>query len=187
MNTHKFIPQDETKKYIEHYINLIEEEDFDLLYSLCEGESIARRDITDILLASGINPLNYMNYVPHSFARGSRRSMDGFIIPEGIKEIEGYAFSGTDIKSIIVPEGVTTIRRGAFSNCPELHTIWLPKSLGAIYEMVFNGSNNVTIYYNGTCDMWHQVHLKNKWKGLNDDHTINIACSDHIIIDKGNG
>lgn len=178
-----FKPQINTVKYIENHINLIDNEQFELLYTEAGKDAILARDITDILLASGINPLEYMYYIPNGFARGARRSMKGFFIPDGIEGIEGFAFGATDISAITVPDGCKQICRGAFSRCPELESIWLPASLYMIGDGVFNDSNpKLTIYYKGTCEMWHMINKTLNWFALNEGHKCPIVCSDKITF-----
>lgn len=177
----------EIKHYLTMCISLIDACDFEKLYDQSEAHSIAHRDISDALLEAGINPLEYMDYAPYGFLRGSRRSNKDFIIPNNITAIEGYAFAGTDIEVIRVPEGVTEILQGAFSNCPNLHKIYLPRSLQKLGEKLFSGSNTVesngtlNLIYNGTREQWNAIDKKVRWPALNPQFDVIIECSNDIF------
>ena len=47
----------------------------------------------------------------------------GFLGNMGIQIIKSNAFTGTTILSVSLPEELRTIQDGAFSNCPNLHTV----------------------------------------------------------------
>lgn len=180
-------PSNEIKHYLTMSISLIDACNFEELYDASEAHSICHRDISDALLEAGINPLEYMDYVPYGFLRGSRRSNKDFIIPDNITAIEGYAFAGTDIEVIRIPEGVTEILQGAFSNCPNLHKIYLPRSLQKLGEKLFSGSNTVesngtlNLIYNGTREQWGAIDKKVRWPALNPQFDVIIKCSNDIF------
>lgn len=78
------------------------------------------------------------------------------LIPEDVRTIGSYAFSGRTAKfSITIPNTVTSIGGGAFSNCSGLFGITLPTGLTKIENYTFMGCkslesvnipNNVTIF-----------------------------------------
>lgn len=64
------------------------------------------------------------------------------VIPEevygvSVEEIDDFAFSGTDVISVIIPEGVTCIGYAAFLECTELTEVSLPESLLIIEGWAF--------------------------------------------------
>ena len=188
MNRNKpFQMNDEVKKYLTYNISLIDQCDFEKLYDMAESNSICNRDISDALLEAGINPLEYMDFAPYGFLRGSRRSNKDFIIPDNITAIEGYAFAGTDIEVIRIPEGVTEILQGAFSNCPNLYRVYLPRSLQKLGDKLFSGSNTVdsngilNLVYNGTREQWQAIEKKVRWPALNPQFDVIIECNDDIF------
>jgi|GEM_PF-1574017 len=71
-----------------------------------------------------------------SGCRGSR-------IPETAKIIGESAFKNAKIKSITIPEGITQIDAFAFSWCDELHTVKLPGTLTHIGEYAFNYCDSI--------------------------------------------
>lgn len=103
----------------------------------------------------------------HAFAWSGLQVVD---IPEGVRRIGGYAFSGCpfcfaeDIKipatlksietgtfdycwlleSIYVPEGVESIGLGAFNDCDKLKTVSLPSTVTNIVPSAFFGCSAVT-------------------------------------------
>ena len=180
-------PSNQIKHYLTMNISLIDDCNFEELYNASEAYSICNRDISDALLEAGINPLEYMDFVPYGFLRGSRRSNKNFIIPDNITAIEGYAFAGTDIEVIRIPEGVTEILQGAFSNCPNLHKVYLPRSLQKLGDKLFSGSNTVdsngtfNLVYNGTREQWQAIEKKVRWPALNPQFDVIIECSDDMF------
>ena len=66
------------------------------------------------------------------------------IIPNGVKEIEDYAFSDCKgMVSIIIPDSVTIVGKGAFSGCISLSEVVLPDSIINIKDDVFEGCENL--------------------------------------------
>lgn len=63
-----------------------------------------------------------------------------------IKGIGSEFFKGTNITSITISEGVEYIKENAISQCAELSTIYLPRSIVSI-ENNFSGCNNLTSFY----------------------------------------
>ena len=52
------------------------------------------------------------------------------VIPDGVTEIGGYAFSGcTSLESIDIPNSVTVIGWWAFQSCTSLESITIPNSV----------------------------------------------------------
>jgi hypothetical protein len=67
------------------------------------------------------------------------------VIPDSVKEIEVYAFSGcTGLTSIVIPDSVTEIGGGAFSGCTGLTNIVIPDSVTEIEGQTFEGCIGLT-------------------------------------------
>ena len=58
-------------------------------------------------------------------------------LPDGLENIGGSAFSGTEITEIVIPDSVKTIGSSAFSSCKQLKTVVLPSSLETIEGSAF--------------------------------------------------
>ena len=66
------------------------------------------------------------------------------IIPEGVTEINDYAFCcWPNLTKIVLPHSVTNIGKKAFYNCLGLHTVELPPNLSSIGESAFAGCYNI--------------------------------------------
>ncbi len=176
--------QPPVKEFIEEYIDLIDNNRFEELYSILTDPSllIATRDVTDALLEVGIDPLDYMTFIPEAFARGSRRSMSNYKIPtktSTIDKIYDYAFSGTDIEEFIIPEGVQLINNRVFLNCSYLTKIYLPSTLRMMGTCIFSGCGSLyNIYYNGTMEQWKSISKRPRWLALNHIMECTIHCTD---------
>ena len=80
------------------------------------------------------NPL----YNAHCFAYFPKNSATKYRIPDGIKQIAGWAFWGCEnLTGIVIPNSVTEIGRGAFCECKGLTSIVIPNSVTKIEEEVF--------------------------------------------------
>lgn len=62
-----------------------------------------------------------------------------FVVPEGVREIDGNAFMFSDkfLRSIVIPEGVEKIGSFCFYRCENLSDINLPRSLKKVGDLVF--------------------------------------------------
>ncbi len=67
-------------------------------------------------------------------------------LPDSLESIGSWAFSGTDITSIVIPDGVEEIGSYAFFNCSELLGISLPGSVKEMGFNVFESCEKLTIY-----------------------------------------
>ena len=67
------------------------------------------------------------------------------VIPESVKEIKDYAFSGcSGLTSIEIPNSVTSIGNDAFSNCSGLTSITIPNSVTSIGNFAFSRCSGLT-------------------------------------------
>ena len=65
-------------------------------------------------------------------------------IPQSVKSIGAYSFSGFDqLSAIVVPEGVIEIGRGAFSGCESLARLVLPTTIEKIGDEAFYGCRSL--------------------------------------------
>ena len=73
-----------------------------------------------------------------------QRNLTEFVVPEGVTEIEKYAFQGcSSLKSVVLPESLITIGEGAFWECSRLKSITIPKSVTTIKRLAFLGCSSL--------------------------------------------
>lgn len=125
-----------------------------------------------------------------------------FVIPDGAKEIQEYAFSEcTNIEKIVIPESVTVISRSAFYGCTSLSTVNIPNGVEFIYYDMFSGCTSLTnvtigrsvklicsdaflncvslssITYNGTKAQWNAIN-KDDWNNNTGNYIVHCIDGD---------
>lgn len=61
-----------------------------------------------------------------------------FSFPDGVSDIEKFAFARSGLNSVSIPEGVTRIGYGAFYHCDTLSDVTIPDSVTVIEEHAFS-------------------------------------------------
>ena len=126
----------------ENCIDLINEGKFEELYrrvykcnvTVYEDFGSFIRDVTEVLLSAGIDPLKGQKNVPECFLYESNRTM--FEVPEGIEVIEECAFFNSKIAMISLPS-----------------TLW------QIRVQSLDTEGNLIIKYNGTKEEWNKINI----------------------------
>ena len=94
---------------------------------------------TDLTIPSTIDGHNVVKIGSHAFDE-SRNSTNGdtiknLVIPEGIVEIEGWAFCKCDnLETVKLPESLTTLDWQIFLGCEKLKTINIPHNLTSLSQ-----------------------------------------------------
>lgn len=73
----------------------------------------------------------------------SGMELNEYIVPDGVEEIEAYAFEQTVIENVRFPESIYEIGRLAFSDCKKLREVDLPANLYTIEEGLFENCVNL--------------------------------------------
>ena len=75
----------------------------------------------------------------------AKRDKEEYIIPNGVTEIEEYAFREcTVLTKITIPNGLEKIGMYSFENCSNLTTVTIPESVTIIENAAFNNCRNLT-------------------------------------------
>lgn len=155
----------DVQNFLEKYIDKIDNNDWDWIYSdgLAEledktGNPYVRGYFSKTLEESGINILDYLDYVPNSYMIGA--SITYYAIPNNIKSIKAYAFI----------------------DCSYLKSIILPKSIVYIEEDIFNGCSALEdIIYEGTILDWNIIKFTDNRRPLGLSRKIRVKCFDGEI------
>lgn len=176
--------KEETKYFIEKYIDLIQNQEFEKLYRHAKmlTPDLWIQDLTLTLQSANINPLEHMTYVPEQYLLKSAESIaPTILLPNHIYYIYDRAFEETDLKFIVIPEGVQGIETRAFAWCFELETVYLPSTLDELRAMIFTGCKNLKeIHYNGTLAKWENVDKDRNWCSMNKEflRQVKVICKD---------
>ena len=106
------------QKFIENYIKLINENDWDEVYKLINYNCIDYCEVgefTKAMLDCGINPLPYMERVPSAYLYNVEKPELDIYIPEGIKYISQLAFYDCNIKSLHISKSIKDIDTDGFA------------------------------------------------------------------------
>jgi hypothetical protein len=75
-------------------------------------------------------------------------SLTNLIIPSSVTNIEDYAFANcTSLTTIIIGKGITNIGTNAFYLCTDLTGVYFKGNAPTAGQPLFNGDDNVTVYY----------------------------------------
>lgn len=163
---------------------MLKNSDFKGLYdsydSYCDYYRVAKSyKITQFLNSLGIDPLNYLDYIPDCFLLDS--GIKSITIPNHIKKIGEFAFCNcSELTSITIPDSVTSIEWRAFSGCTRLTSVTIGNGMTSIIGYTFEGCSKLhDIRYAGTISQWSKIHFGDKW---NKDSAIKtIHCIDGDI------
>lgn len=126
----------EAKTFLRTHSNLLKSGDIKALYNkIIEGYVTLKynyliSEVSQILINSGINPLDYLNAVPENFLFGS--DVTSIKIPSNITEISMHSFAYSNVESIKIPNSVTYMGINAFQECKKLKNITFSNALKEI-------------------------------------------------------
>ena len=199
-------------KYIEYIlkenITRINANKFDSLYQhMLDSYSASYiSKLTEVLLSSDINPLEYMDYIPKNYLINSKE-FSHVEIPNHIREIGESAFSMCKtLQSIELPRDLEHLGNlclarsgikkldcfkckkdlyfpsGVCINCEQLEYIYLPNNIQITFdERSFQHTPQLKcIIYDGTLENFEvNVIVKEYWRyGAREDDKVIVKCTD---------
>lgn len=101
------------------------------------------------------------------------------VIPEGVTTISFDAFENCEsLTSVEIPEGVVSV--GSFDGCTNLKRIDIAHSVTEIAYSAFSECPNLkSIYYDGTKAEWNKLYYESSWSSSPPKYTV--YCSDGKI------
>lgn len=84
---------------------------------------------------------NSLKVLKSGVLNGNGMPLETVVLPEGLEEIQGAAFSGIGtLKNVNIPSTITTIPDGCFSGCSNLKQVEIPNSISRIGSSAFGGA-----------------------------------------------
>lgn len=171
-----------TKDFIEKYIDVIEQHNFDYLYKLAAEELIDVNigELTQCLIDIQMDPSDYLLTIPDHFICNQSISNTANMLDN--KSELGYgAFKNcTNISVVNIPETCECIHRECFSECINLTEVYLPKSLNELGGEIFSNCSKLTsLYYAGKLHHFNRINKARKW--YEDSNISAIICTNGVI------
>lgn len=122
---------------------LLEEENLEEIYHRVRRNE--RGELSNFLLNSGIDPMNYFNHLIPEMTFNDCQNLVNVVIPDKIVIIGESAFSYCqNLESVTLPNTIKSIGEGAFCDCFKLKSILLPQGIFEICRDTFANCNNLT-------------------------------------------
>lgn len=172
----------QVKDLLEEYIDIIQEEDWDRLYQQVDYDPDTFGEMTQILIESGIDPLETLNYVPENYLC-KNWNIISINLPNTIIGIDSSAFEGCEnLESITLPNGLKNIGPWVFHSCHSLKSITLPKTLDYIGDGNFDYCDDLeTVNFEGSCEDFIALIEDNTEMFKYSDKLEEISCNDGFI------
>ena len=78
------------------------------------------------------------------YASSSFKNVTKVNLPEGLRIIDDYAFSNSNLESITIPDSVKSIESSAFYSCKNLKTVTMGNGVESLANSVFSGCNSLS-------------------------------------------
>ena len=124
---------------------LLEDYNFTVLYRAAYNylDTIKIHKVTELLNTLGIDPLDYLDYIPNDFL--SHTQIKSVTIPNHIKGLGIFAFYDcSGLTSIEIPSSITNIEYAVFRNCSGLTSVEIPESVTFIGSYAFDSCTSLT-------------------------------------------
>lgn len=121
----------------------LETGDFQSLYKLADKDLETRSRtgcVTQLLLDAGINPIDYIDYVPIDCFFGL--DMGGFVLPDHVTSINNFSFAHTTNLKTINLKNINSIGENSFT-ASDLEALTIPGSIDVIPPEAFSGCRNL--------------------------------------------
>lgn len=103
-------------EFLKEYSELLNNNEFKELYKEFRrsypDQFNAAGYLTEILYDAGLQPLEYMNFIPENMFYDFK--MDKLIIPNNIYLLPDYAFTDFKVKHLFIPKSIKAIEEDAF-------------------------------------------------------------------------
>lgn len=149
----------------------LETENFRGLYELANKDLETRTltgCVTQLLLDAGINPIDYIDYVPIDCFNGL--DMYGFVLPDHITSIDDFGFAHTTNLKTIKLKNINHIGENSFT-ASDLETLTIPGSIDVIPPEAFSG-----------CGKLEKVVLEEGVEYINDSAFIHCSTLKELYL-----
>ena len=154
------------KKLLSFFMSIV------MLLSITTGLNLTANAEDNIVTGdcgNGYYELNLTTGVLTVNGYGKIRCFDYYAPGEKYRPLAWEEKYASSIKTVIINRNITVIEngsypystKGAFANCPNLETVYIPNTVMEIQECAFSGSPIKNVYYDGTKAEWTKV--KSYW------------------------
>lgn len=126
------------REIIKKYEKYLKEDNYDGLFSACKDKD-ERKELLEFLYNKcAIDVLPQMTSIPSKMFQDVE--ITSIRIPENITSIGDRAFRGSTVSKVILPNTISKLPEELFTNCFNLHKIYIPNSVTEFSQNVFQGT-----------------------------------------------
>lgn len=156
-------------------------------YFASHNGALYTKDMSTLIAFPSLSPIKHLE-IPTSVVKlepscaDSAENLESVVIPEGVAEIPGsafsyckkliyvkipssvktiapYAFTNSKLLEVSIPDGVEIISEWSFPGNP-IERLYIPKSVTKINAVAFSTKNIKFVYYGGTAEDWKLIENK---------------------------
>ena len=127
------------KQVLKDHEEDLKNNNLDSIYNDIMSSSTAVLEFKDLLLEQNIHPLKYMTKIPFAYFYSEEYDILDLSSYTNIKFVDSYAFSNSEIDTLVLPQSVQELKESAFRRAA-IRDLDLPEGIKEIPEECFRHS-----------------------------------------------